>query len=333
MADSKVKNRPSPSSMASKTREAEEETQTVDQAGELEEPVDQADSDAETSETEAESTEEEEDEEAEANPLTGTNPFPGFMSGFATKILEANSQISAHNVEMTKLAAMAKSAGMSSYQVLSEAKKLARPVEDDTKPNAQILTLLEAYEKAQETLNSARSSLVATTAKSLGVDLAQEAPEPDKDIVEALKVARKSAVAIAKQLVDMASNANPNDPSRKELEAWLAANPILVIGSDRVLDVTDATSGLARYRVDVTASINGQTLTVGTEEFKGAKGFTKAAQLASKSGKHKRGESPDRDDFRKAWEAAGNTPDKTVQSTVDFTKDEVTYRLVKRPSK
>jgi hypothetical protein len=205
-------------------------------------------------------------------------------------------------------------------KMLAEAKKVR---EEDNEANS----LLDRWEALYEEIAAHKQRIADYMAGKLGITLVAEVPKPDADATSALREQRKSAVELGKTMAQIATLTGRAQDG-EALTSFLSANQLPEVGREGKADFTAETQTAPKYRVDVTARVNGNIVLSGDK----GKGFTKAAQYGKQLHPgDNRQHAPSRDDFQKAWESAGNTPEKTVQSEVKFvTPDGVEYTIASR---
>lgn len=243
--------------------------------------------------------------EAPVNPFTGSNDV---VAGMANDMLAEIQAVSAFNAKYME--------PERDPNAPTQAKMVTQ-ARDETTP--EILELVNKYDAALTAVNQARETLANSMARKLGVTLAREVPKPEDVELTQVKSQRQRAVDIAKVLEKMASLT-----AAEGVAEFLKANPIPEVLRKGSYDPTAETSGTPKYRVTVTATRDGQEILTRTD----GQGFTKAAQYSRKF--HEKDKALAAPDFRKAWEAAGNTVEKTVQSPVTFEHDGVQYSISKR---
>jgi hypothetical protein len=232
--------------------------------------------------------------------LQGNN----ILASICQRYLDTFDKIAAYNKDV-----LAKNdSDWTSTKVLEEARKLGRPTDKDTKPNETISAALKKWESLVDEMNKARRAVIDETSKVLGITLSATA-ERNPEIEAPLKEERKIAAEIGKQLAMLASITN-DDNSAKAVEEFLAKNPLPAVGRDQV-HVFGSTDEKAtpKYRVNVEVKIDDKVVV-------SESGFTKAALALPKF--YPRGEAPKSDKLRLAWEAAGNSAEKTVVNPVEF---------------
>lgn len=241
------------------------------------------------------------------------------LAEFCSRYLSAFDEIAAYNKEvLTK-----SDSDWTQSKVLEQARKLGRPEDPKAKPNADIREVLVAYENAVEAMTFARKALMDTTAKELGISLSSTS-ERDPEREAPLKEKRKLAVEIGSQLSMIAKMTN-DEAASGAVSDFLGSNPLPAIGRDQVRTFTENGTATPKYRV--TVKVVNSDGTVLLEE----NGFTKTAlALSQPVFGYERGKSLKSEDLRKAWESAGNTPDKTVQSTVEFEDNNLHYTITKK---
>lgn len=237
------------------------------------------------------------------------------LSDFCERYLSVLDEITAYN----KSVVAEKDSQWTAAKVLEKARALGRP-EKDEDADKEILTLIEDYEKIVKAVADARTALVNKTAEKLGIQMSAVA-DRNPELEGPLKEKRKVAVEIGQQLATIAKLTTNNQAS-EAVTAFLDANQLPAVGRDQMRSFSaDGSKSTPKYRVTITVQKNGETVL--TED-----GFTKTALALTKL--HERGKAPKPEDFRKAWEAAGNTPENTVQPTVEFENLGFHYTITKK---
>lgn len=205
-------------------------------------------------------------------------------------------------------------------KILEKARELARPTDKDTKPNEDVKAAIENYEKLVNEFNLARRAVLETTATAIGITLsatAERSPEAEAPLKEQRKLANEIGTQL-KFMVDMLNDGNLST----KIEEFLKANPLPAVGRDQARTFGSEEKATPKYRVHVQVTDKDGNIVVSAD------GFTKAALALTKS--YERGKSPKSDVLRAAWEKAGNTPEKTVTSPVEFDDNELHYMIIKK---
>ena len=240
-----------------------------------------------------------------------TNPI---IKTFAEDYLKKSDLIAEYN----KSVLQRNDSEWNAKKVLDKSKEFASP-DDPSKIVQNVKTARDAFEAAAAELSKKRAELIAITAKELGIELSSTA-ERDPEKEEQLSEERKVAIVLGEQLKMMAT-VSPDKSFNTMVEEFLAANPLPAIGRDQVRSFSETKGTTPKYRVTITV-----TNKDGHELVK-EKGFTKTALTVSKH--YPRGEGIKADKIRQAWEAAGNTADKTVVEPVEFIDNDLTFSIVK----
>jgi hypothetical protein len=241
------------------------------------------------------------------------------ITGFFEQYLGVVDLIAEYNASVLKTA----HAEWDRHKLLAKGKELGRPFDANVAPVDGILELLKSYENAMETLAFARDALINATAGHLGVSLSTVGAERDKEKEVPLQEARKTGVSIGNLLNNIA--AMNTDPVTSEgITKFLNENPLPVVGRNdaRALSSDASVASTPKYRLKVVITKDGAKLLE-------ADGITKAVQALNQPVfGYAKGTAPKADVLRKAWEAAGNGPGKTVQSTVTFQDNGLEYSLI-----
>lgn len=206
----------------------------------------------------------------------------------------------------------------------SEAVALSKDASAEVPQN--LLKALAAHQTARERLEAAKTAVANLMSELTGKSLSSDKPVADDDEKTSMRAARAQASNIVKSINEMATLVAPSMPDMaKEINDALNENPLPFIGSgDAVWSPTQEST--PKYRTNVSASVEGEV------KFSDVEGFTKAS-MASKKLHPDKDKAPGAGTFRTAWEAVGNKPKHTVQATVEFTHDGVTYTITERPKK
>lgn len=239
------------------------------------------------------------------------------LGEICSRYLEAVDEITKYNREVLA----DKDAEWNVQKVLDKARTLARPTEKGAKANTKIKSALESWEKLIDQVTLAKKAVVEATAEELGIKLSATA-ERNPELEIPLKEKRKLANEIGSQLSMMAEFTNDAN-AKTTVTQFLEQNPLPAIGRDQVRTFGNDGGTTPKYRVTIEVKKDDEVLL--TE-----KGFTKTALALTKPAfGYERGKAPKSEDFRKAWEAAGNTPDKTVQSPVEFDDNGLHFTITK----
>ncbi len=238
------------------------------------------------------------------------------LKNFFERYLEALDEIAAYN----KLVLAESESEWNATKVLAKSVEMASN-EDANLINQKVKEARDAFERISAELSKARRNLIDVTAAELGISL-NVTDTRDPEAEKPLKEKRTLAVEIGKQLKTIAQMTT-DESAATAVDEFLVANPMPAIGRDQVRSFTSDGKATPKYRVVVTVKKDGK-------ELLSEKGFTKAAQqLTNPIFGYERGKAPKSDDLRAAWEKAGNTPEKTVQSTVEFEDGELHYTITK----
>lgn len=234
---------------------------------------------------------------------------------FANQYLKWADDIAAYNKEVLA----EKTSDWNGHKVLEKAREFARPT-DKSEPDAEILDVLKKYEAAQDAYNLARRTVLDAAAKKLGITLSNTT-ERDPNREAPLKEGRKTANVIGQQLKSFAEMTR-DEATTNAVITFLEANPLPMVGRDQTYSFTDNAKGTPKYRVHISVT-NADGDEVVSED-----GFTKAAAALTKH--YERGQSPKTDTLREMWEKAGNTPSETKVDPVEFTDNNLTYKISKK---
>lgn len=234
---------------------------------------------------------------------------------FCKRYLAVVDEIAEYNKEVLA----EKSAEWSTVKVLEKSKELASPDDANVKPNEEVKAARDAWEKLVGEAALAKRMVLEATAKALGITLTATR-ERNEETEAPLKEKRKLAVAIGTQLSGIAEMTTDKNASEAVTE-FFAKNMLPAIGRDQTRTFGDDTKATPKYRVDITVSRDGETLI-------NEAGFTKTSQALTKY--YERGTAPKAEFLRSAWEKAGNTPEKTVVSPVEFTDNGLLFSIAKK---
>ncbi len=205
-------------------------------------------------------------------------------------------------------------------KLLAKAKTLGNP--DEGEANAKIKTALDEFERLSSELSKARQNLISITAAEIGVSLSAVA-DRDPELETELKEKRKMALNIGTKLNGIAEMMDSSPNIKNAIISFFSEYPLPFIGREGASKTSsDGTTGTPRYRVTVTVTDSDGNVKV--EE----RGFTKAA-LALPKYYESGAERPTAETLRKAWESAGNNPTATVQETVTFEDNNLTFTIKK----
>lgn len=247
--------------------------------------------------------------------------FPNeFMVNVATSYLKAVDEISAHNAKYLKPPSDDPNT-MSITKLVSVGSKEFSE-DPDLKDN------LTEISNLQTRLKELREGTAKIVAQKKGVKVSSEPEEAPAEVIESLKAVHKDAQSTARIFGEMADK--NFDPDATDLiKEFLAKYPLPTVGRNQTWSAvkTGESATTPKYRVKVSAStVEGETV------FTDVSGFSKTIQQIAKMklhGKGKDSKAPTSDNFREAWEGAGNSMTKTVQNTVSFTHDGIVYTIVK----
>jgi hypothetical protein len=212
-----------------------------------------------------------------------------------------------------------KSSDWTSGKVLAEARKFAVP-ENAADADPEIKSVYEAWERIATELSKARAAVVNATAKKMGITLSSTA-ERNSETEGPLKEQRKFAHEIGSQL-EMMKKVLSNPELSTAIEEFLKDNPLPLVGRDQAHTFGTDEKSTPKYRVTVTVYDKDENVVVTAD------GFTKAVQGVAKL--YPRGEGIKSDALRAVWEKAGNSTEKTVAPTVDFTDNDLHYVITKK---
>lgn len=240
------------------------------------------------------------------------------LAEFCKQYLEIVDEIAAYN----KVVLAEKDSEWNGTKVLSKAKEFATE-EDQEKVKPEIKSAFDKYEAALDAVNKARKAVIDVTAKELGINLSSVV-ERDKEAEGPLKDKRSRAVEIGKQLSGLAELTTDKNAS-SAVEEFLKSAPLPAVGRDQTRSFTDGGTGSTpKYRLKVEVIKDGNVLL--SED-----GITKATlKLTQPVFGYDRGKALKPEDLRKAWEAVGNTPEKTVQERVEFVDNGLTFVMTKK---
>jgi hypothetical protein len=281
----------------------DETTDSVDEVAEIPEET------SETSETDSETVTDSEPKSRIPAPLN----IP-VLSDFCARYLNALDEIAEYN----KVVLAEKDSEWSAPKILEKAREFAKS--DD---GQNVKSAIETWESLIGQAQNARRAILDMTAEKLGIQVSA-VTDRNPELEGPLKEKRKIAVEIGTQLNTIAGMTTDKTASNAVIE-FLKLNPLPAVGRDQTRSFSaDGGKATPKYRVTVEVSKNGEVVL--TED-----GFTKTALALTKL--HERGKAPKSDDLRTAWEAAGNTSEKTVQSPVVFENMGFHYKITKKESK
>lgn len=272
----------------------------------------------ENNETEIQETENTETSENDALiAQLSSNPI---LADFTKKYLAVYNEIAEYNREVLA----AKDSEWNVGKVMAKANEFAKPEPNSgVKADEEIASLMKSYEELLIQAARAKKSVVDATAKKLGITLSATS-ERDPVREEELKNKRSVGIVLGKRLNDIAEMFSDKEMS-SAIEKFLTQNPLPAVGRQSSHSFT-GNDGKAtpKYRVKVEVYKGDEKL----EEFDG---FSKAAlSLSNSKFGYERGKSLKADAFRNAWEAAGNSSEKTTQSVVEFTDNGLKFVLTKK---
>jgi O6-methylguanine-DNA--protein-cysteine methyltransferase len=205
---------------------------------------------------------------------------------------------------------------------LEKAREFARPTDKNVAPKSDIKKALEAYEKLVNEVARARKEILDVTSKELGITLSATA-DRNPELEAPLKEKRKIAIEIGTQL-SMIAKMTSNEQASAAVTEFLSENPLPAIGRDQTRTFGNDGKATPKYRVTVEIK-KGDAVLLSED------GFTKTALALTKpTFGYERGKSLKSEDLRKAWEAAGNTSEKTVKSPVEFEDNGLTFVITKK---
>jgi len=268
--------------------------------------------------TTSEATATENGEATEKNRIPNLLANNSILGEFCKKYLGIFDEIAEYN----KAVLAEKDSEWNANKVMEKAREFSRPTDKNTKPNADVKKLLDAYENLINETARARKAVLDATSKELGITLSATA-DRNPEMEAPLKEKRKVAIEIGTQLSMIAKMTSDENASSAVTE-FLASNPLPAIGRDQTRSFGDDGKSTPKYRVKVEVSKDGNVLL--SED-----GFTKAALALTKPVfGYERGKAPKSDSLRGAWEKAGNTPEKTVQDTVEFEDNGLHFKITKK---
>lgn len=208
-----------------------------------------------------------------------------------------------------------------SAKVVNKARELANPTDANVEANKEIKDALDAWENLVTEQLKARKVIVDLASKALGISLSSVAAERDMELEAKLKEERKLATVIGDQLKLMGTLTTDANTT-EVVNAFLNAYPLPMVGRDQVHNFgADNAGKTPKYRVNIVVTRDGETIL--SEE-----GFTKLALALPPY--YERGKAPKAPMFREVWEKAGNSPEKTVQPTVQFEDNGLVYTITKK---
>ncbi len=231
------------------------------------------------------------------------------LADMCKQYLDVADLIAAYNNEVLK----PNNSEWNRHKVLAYAKAEARPDDASKKADEDLLPLIQELENAQEALNFARDAVLKKATEKLGISLSETGGERDPEKEAPLKEKRKFATTVGSTLNTMAEMLSDKNITNA-IQEFLKNNPLPNVGREQVRSFSGDNGGgsTPRYRVKVEVKKDGKTLL--TED-----GFTKTALALTKPVfGYDRGQAPKADKLRQAWEAVGNAPGETKQSTVNF---------------
>lgn len=265
--------------------------------------------------TPAKSEETVEETKSRIPDLLNANPI---LAEFCKRYLEVFDEISKYNKDVLA----EKDSEWNAVKVMEQARKFASP-ENAEDQDKEIKDALDELEKAESARLLARKNVLDKTAKKLGITLSATT-ERNPETEAPLKEKRKIAVEIGSQLSTIAGLTSDANASKAVTE-FLDANPLPAVGRDQTRSFgTGDGKATPKYRVKIEILKDGETIL--SED-----GFTKTALALTKPVfGYERGKAPKSDDLRKAWENAGNTPENTVKTPVEFDDNGLHYVITKK---
>ncbi|MFY3741609.1 MAG: hypothetical protein HMLIMOIP_002067 [Candidatus Nitrosomirales archaeon] len=267
---------------------------------------------SETPETETQS-ETVKTEAPRVSEILSTNAI---LADFVRQYLEVFDEISNYNKEVLA----EKDAEWTSGKVLEKGRELARPTDKDAKPDTEVKTAIEAFESLVNEMNKARKNALDIVSKRLGITLSATA-ERNPEIEAPMKEHRKFAVEIGTQLEVMAKMLSDEKVS-SAISEFLNNFPLPAIGRDQVRTFGSDEKATPKYRVHVSV------FDKDGKEIVSEDGFTKTVLALPKY--YERGKAIKSDTLRDVWEKAGNSTEKTVSPTVEFTDNELHFVITKK---
>lgn len=213
-----------------------------------------------------------------------------------------------------------KTADWTPGKVLEKAREIARPTEKGVEPDPDVLAALTSFENAVNALALAKRNALEVTAKTLGITLTVTATR-DPELEGPLKSRRVIAAEIGKNLNTMAAMIT-DEKVREAVLNFLDQNPLPQVGRDQARNFGADEKPTPKYRVTVQVVDKDENVLVNEP------GFTKGSLAVAKF--YPRGEGIKSDKLREAWEAAGNTPEKTVVNPVEFDDNNLHFVLTKK---
>lgn len=208
-------------------------------------------------------------------------------------------------------------------KLLAEARKLASP--DEGEPNKEIKDVYDIFERISTELAKARKAVVDATAKFKGISLSSVAAERDPAKEEELKEKRVPAIDIGKNMAMMAGLLN-DEAASTAIKDFLNKYQLPAVGRDQTRNFAQSGGSTPKYRVRVEVIKDGNVLL--TED-----GFAKTGlALTQPVFGYERGKALKADKLREAWEAKGNTGEKTVEPVVEFEDNGLTFRITDKKS-
>lgn len=236
---------------------------------------------------------------------------------FCERYLGVYDEISNYNKEVLASRDSEWNAG----KVLEKAREFARPTDKNVQPKDDIKKALEAYEALINETARARKAILDITSNELGITLSATS-DRNPETEAPLKEKRKVAIEIGSNLSTIGKMTN-DEKTTEAINTFLAANPMPAIGRDQARVFGDDGKSTPKYRVIVEVSKDGTSLL-------NVKGFTAASLALTKPAfGYERGKAIKTDDLRKAWESAGNTPEKTVTNPVEFEDNGLHFKISK----
>lgn len=240
------------------------------------------------------------------------------LSDFCSRYLAVVDEIASYNKEVLA----SKDSEWNGPKVIEKARELGRPTDANVKANDGIASALDEWERLITQTAHARKAVLDLTSKELGITLSAT-QDRNPELEAPMKERRKLADEIGKQLGNIAKMTT-DEKASDAVEKFLEANGLPAIGRDQVKSFGENEKATPKYRVNVTVSKDGT-------ELLSESGFTKTAlKLTQAVFGYERGKAPKQDDLRKAWEAAGNTPETTTVNPVEFDDNQLHFVITKK---
>jgi hypothetical protein len=259
-------------------------------------------------------------EEKEVSPIPAALNSNPILVSFCQQYLDVIAPITEYNNSIFKKS----NSEWDRHKLLAEAKKLGSPMDANEEAVPAIKEAFEVYENVLASLAVVRADLVNITAKHLGVSLETLGGERDETKEADLKEKRKFAFGLGETLKQMALY-SADKASSEAVNKFLKNNELPAVGRQQTTSfTTESTTATPKYRVKVTVAKEGHTI----GEFDG---FSKTAiAMTGAAYGYPKGEALKADKLRQAWEAAGNGPSSTVNPTVEFEDNGLTFTLTQK---